>query len=227
MKAIFPFCFFLLALPCFLRAQDPDIEANERSVLEDIYRSSDHDTEMPTARRGKHNKRQTVPTGAFRLGCTCMDDSYSPTHASGACSGHGGVRFWHYRTPEGDTVRVMTARHERHPQPLNAEEMSEVNQKRAKRTANLPTVANPLGLSPAPLQPIIINPAEHSGGYFDWSDAAAISAIGLSLFFIVRMLLLWMDKNPEMAKYALRNLLRHRKRPPARKSRKTPGAPRM
>lgn len=222
MKANLPLLVLLYLLAFgHAAAQDPDIEANEQSVLEEQFRSSDLDHETPVARRDRDNRRKrvSVPEGAFRVGCICMDNSFSKHKSSGACSGHGGVRYWLYRTREGDTVRVLTARHEHHPQALNAEEMSELNQKRAEKTANL--------IKPNTLQPLVIHPAAEKDGYFDWSDAAAISAGGLSAYFIVRMVLQWIDKNPELVKYALRNMLRHRRRPAARKNRKTPPAPRV
>lgn len=222
------FLFLLFCLSCApalsvrTYAQDPDIEEDERSVLEDIFRSSDHDGSVPTnarQRKGK-TKRVSVPDGAFRIGCVCMDESASATRSTGACSGHGGVRYWLYRTKEGDTVRVLTGRHERHPQALNAEEMSNLAQVRTQRTKNL--TGSPEARSAA-IAPVMIMPAPAvHDGYFDWSDAAAISAMGLSLFFTVRMVLRWINHNEKLVRYALRNMLRRRKRPIARQNRQTP-----
>ena len=215
----------LLLLQLTVAAQDPDIAEDERGRMEEIFRTSDHETEVPTNRRQREGrtKRVSVPKGAFRIGCVCMDDSRSDTKSIGACSGHGGVRFWVYRTPAGDTVHVMTARHERHPHPLSAAEMSELSQKRADRTQNLPTVAKPVAPVPyaAPNQsPVVILP-DAAADRFTWGDALALAVTGVALYFIVRMVLRWAGTNEKLIRYALRHLLRPGKRPPARPLRKT------
>ena len=204
----------ILFAPTLTFAQDPDLESDEKARLEEIFRSSDHEGETPTNRRqrDKKVKRMSVPKGAFRVGCRCMDDTYSDTRSLGACSGHGGVRFWVYRTKEGDTVHVLTARHETHPQPLDAAEMSEISQKRADRVQNLtkPLAPVPYGATQTPM---VLLP-DHQG--LDWPDAAGLSIAGVAIFFILRMLLKWIQENENLFRYALHNLLRHRKRPPTR-----------
>ncbi len=40
-----------------------------------------------------------------------MDRSSSDRLAGGACAGHGGVRFWVYKTETGDTLHYATWRH--------------------------------------------------------------------------------------------------------------------
>jgi len=215
----------LLLLPLLCAGQDPDLEADEQARLEEIFRSSEQEGETPTNRRqrDKKVKRVSAPKGAFRIGCHCMDGSYSDTHSIGSCSGHGGVRFWVYRTREGDTVHVLTARHEIHPQPLDAAEMSELSQKRADRTQNLVKSVAPMPYS-APQNPVVVMP-ESDG--FDWPDAAALSAAGIALYFIVRLILRWLKDNERLVRYALRNLLRHRKRPPTRPRSENPGKKRL
>ncbi|MBV6443377.1 MAG: hypothetical protein EPGJADBJ_05116 [Saprospiraceae bacterium] len=216
----------LLLLPTAAPAQDPDLADDERARMEDIFRTSDHESETPTNRRQREGrtKRVSVPKGAFRIGCLCMDDTWSDTKSTGACSGHGGVRFWVYRTPAGDTVHVMTDRHERHPHPLSAAEMSELSQKRADRIQKLPTVANPLApvpyAAPTTTPPVVILP-DGAGDRFTWSDALALAVTGVALYFIVRMVLRWAGANDKLIRYALRHLLRPGKRPPARPVRKT------
>lgn len=218
-------CLLLLLLPLAAPAQDPDLEADEKARLEEIFRTSDHEGETPTNRRqrDKTAKRVSVPKGAFRIGCHCMDGSYSDTHSIGSCSGHGGVRFWVYRTREGDTVHVLTTRHETHPQPLDAAEMSELSQKRADRVENL---AKPIAPMPyaSPQNPVVVMP-ETDG--FDWPDAAALAAAGIALYFIVRLILRWLKDNERLVRYALRNLLRHRKRPPTRPRSQNPRKKRL
>ncbi|MCW5921255.1 MAG: hypothetical protein KIS77_02855 [Saprospiraceae bacterium] len=216
---------YLWLLPATALAQDPDIEANEQARIEEIFRTSEQAGETPTNHRQRQhkNKRVSVPKGAFRIGCVCMDDTHSDTRSTGACSGHGGVRFWVYRTREGDTVHILTARHELHPHPLSAEEMSELSRKRAARTQNLPTVA-PVPYS-APV--VVIPPQVEPTGGFGWSDAATLSIAGAAAFFIVRMILRWVNNNEKLVRYALRHLLRHRKRPPPRSNRKNPRKTRL
>lgn len=153
-----------------------------------------------------------------------MDDTRSLAHSTGA--GRGGVRYWFYRTTEGDTVRVLTGRHEQHPQPLDSVERSAVNPPPVPHTARQ---SGPLaGYSPV-LQPLFITtPAAPTpyyppagDGWFDWSDAATISGGGYALFLILRLLLRWIDAHQPLVRYALRHLLRFGRRPPARPRRKT------
>ena len=223
MKRFFLFCFLLPLFFGRLPAQDPDIDAGERARMEEIFRSSDREGETPVGRRqrGDKTKRVSVPKGAFRIGCICMDDTPSDTRSIGACSGHGGVRFWVYRTREGDTVHVLTGRHERHPQALDAAEMSEMSRKRAERTQNLPTVAKPATPVPyvSPSPPVVVLPDQTA--HFGWGDAAVLGAAGLTLFFIVRFVLEWAHQHENLVRYALRHLLRPGKRPAARPRRKT------
>jgi hypothetical protein len=220
----------LLLLPLHLFAQDPDLDADEAARMEEVFRTSDHDDEIPTNYRKRHGKqrRVSVPPGAFRIGCICMDDTRSDTRSTGACSGHGGVRYWVYRTTGGDTVHILTARHERHPHPLSAAEMSELSQKRAERTQNLPTVAKPL--QPVPYSapaPVVVLPSTEAADQFTWVEAALFAVGGVSLYFTIRLLLQWVNNNEKLVRYALRNLLRHRKRPAARPNRKTPPKARL
>ncbi len=216
---------FLVLFPGFALAQDPDIESDEQARMEEIFRTSEEEKETPTNRRQREGKKKrvSVPKGAFRIGCVCMDDTHSDTRSIGACSGHGGVRYWVYRTPAGDTVHILTARHERHPHPLDAAEMSELSQKRAARTQNLPTVAKPLAPVPyaAPTQPPVVILPDAGADRFGWGDALALAVTGVALYFIVRMVLRWAGANESLIRYALRHLLRPGKRPPARQVRKT------
>lgn len=231
-----PFLFLPIVIVCFspllLHAQDPDIEANEKSALEEIFRSSDHSGEIPTSARergGHFKKRVSVPRGAIRTGCVCMDGSTSDAHSTGACSGRGGVRFWVYRTKEGDTVQILTARHERHPQALDSAELSEINRPRPPARRSATTVQpqiQPIILSPVATR-LLSDPAPVDHSWFDWSDAAAITGGGLSIFLTLRLLLRWIHNHQTLVRYALRHLLRFGKRPPPRKSRKSAGKTRV
>lgn len=220
---LLPWLFFL---PIAAISQDPDIEANEAARMEEIFRTSEQEGETPTNRRqrDKKTKRVSVPRGAFRIGCQCMDGSHSDTRSTGACSGHGGVRYWVYRTLEGDTVHVLTARHEAHPQPLDAAEMSELSQKRADRTQQIAKPISPVPYA-APQLPVVVMP--EASDHFGWPDAAVVSAAGLALYFTMRLLLRWLKENETLVRYALRNFLRHRKRPPTRPGGENPRKKRL
>lgn len=221
---------FFLLLSCGAPggfAQDPDIAENETSVLEEIFRTSELDGETPTNARARRaspaNRRMSAPPGARRVGCICMDDTRSPARSAGACSGRGGVRYWLYRQLEGDTVRVLTGRHERHPHPLDSVERSALN---PVRPPARPRAGSPAGLTS--LQPIILSPAmpqtslPADKGWFDWSDAAAITGGGWAIYLTLRMILRWIDTHQPLVRYALRHFLRFGRRPAARKSRKNP-----
>ncbi|MCB0530257.1 MAG: hypothetical protein KDC65_17385 [Saprospiraceae bacterium] len=230
----FPRCFIRLACLCGLAvllaqetlpAQDPDIADNERSAMEEYFRTSELDGETPVA--GSRKKRVSVPAGARRIGCICMDESKSPARSIGACSGHGGVRYWLYRTREGDTVRIITGRHERHPHPLDSLERSALappkpskNRQSASGAPAAPTVI----VMP---QPYGAMPASPQADRMDWSDAAGISAGGLFSYLILRLLSGWTDRHIPRLQHVLRDLLRHRKRQTAGKNRKGAGPTRL
>jgi len=215
--------FLLTALaPWPARAQDPDLEADERAAMEEYFRTSEQPGETPVnarKRRG-HGKRVSVPAGAVRVGCVCMDDSRSDTRSIGACSGHGGVRYWLYRTREGDTVRVLTARHEQHPHPLDSAERSAlVPPGRSRRDghahAPVPYAAPSTVIYVQPLQPDGAAPEPDT----DWPEVAGLTAGGILSLLAMRLLLGWADKHIPFLSDALRYLLRSRKRPPSRKDR--------
>ena len=216
-------CCWLALLP-WSAAQDPDIADDEQARMEEIFRTSERAGEVPTGRRQRdgRSKRVSVPKGAFRVGCVCMDDTQSDTRSGGACSGHGGVRFWVYRTVSGDTVHVLTARHERHPHALTAAEMSEISRKRADRIQQLsaaPKAPAPVPYA-APQPPVVILPYG-AGDRWNWGSALGMAVAAATFFFIARMVLRWVAAHENLIRYALRHLLRPRKRPAARPLRKT------
>jgi hypothetical protein len=152
-----------------------------------------------------------------------MNGEQSQAHSAGACSGRAGVRYWLYKTLENDTIRVLTGRHERHPHPLDSAELAETNRPRPKTAKTLAAPLAPI------IQPIIWSPpvsnltpgtAVSDGGWFDWSDAAAITGGGFTLFLTLRYLLTWVHQHQSLVRYALRHLLRFGKRPPPRPRRK-------
>lgn len=216
---------FLLSFPAF--AQDPDLADDESARLEEIFRTSDQPGEIPTGKRKRayKNKRVSVPKGAFRIGCICMDDSRSDTHSTGSCSGHGGVRYWVYRTVEGDTAHILTARHEKHPHALSANELSELSQKRTDRSQRLMKAAAaavaPMAYTYPSSPQVVMMPAPAETAYrFGWGEVLAVCIAGIFLYSTVRLVLRWADQHPHLFRYVLRHLLRHRKRPAPRPDRK-------
>ncbi len=194
-----------------LHAQDPDIEANERRVVEEYFRTSEQPGETPTNRRQREQgtKRVSPPPGAARVGCICMDDTRSKATSIGACSGHGGVRFWLYVQPNGDTVRITTARHERHPHPLGSIERSELVSAAEKKQRS--TGAN------APMVVIVQMPSPSDDNPFTaptWPEVIGIIILAAITLRAIYLLLLWADYQIPFLVDALRDYLRHRRRPP-------------
>jgi len=199
-----------------LNAQDPDIEANEAEAIRDYFRTSELPGENPT--RG--GKRVSAPAGAMRVGCICMDETHSATRSTGACSGHGGVRFWLYKTVEGDTVRVLTGRHERHPHALDSVERSELIQPEersvTKQKSAVPQVviiqnSLPPSISPYVDYPMHQEPHPWSMG---WPDVVALAIVCTTVVLLVRMFIVWFTQNAPWLQDALPDLLRPGKRPP-------------
>lgn len=203
-------------------AQDPDIEANERAAMEDFFRTSEQSGETPVnarQRRG-HAKRVSVPKGAVRIGCVCMDDTRSPARSIGACSGHGGVRYWLYRTIEGDTTRVLTGRHEFHPHPLDSAERSALVPPDRDKGRNNAGPAGAAGTTVIVVQPVMYTTPEsvlpEPEPATDWPEVAGLTAGGIILLLALRLMMGWTDKHMPYLSDALRYLLRSRRRPPAR-----------
>jgi hypothetical protein len=119
--------------PVQIENKDPELETYEfvdsleEDLWDDIFKTSDLEEERNT-RPGKtfHNKANEIqtpaPKGAIRVGCICMDEIKEVRRGRGACSGHGGVRFWLYKMPDGEILKHPTARHHDHPTALVKEE---------------------------------------------------------------------------------------------------------
>ena len=65
-----------------------------------------------------------APEGSERVGCICMDEVSMDLKGTGACSGHGGVRYWFYELENGEEFLLPTERHKFHPSPLTEEEIN-------------------------------------------------------------------------------------------------------
>ncbi|MEZ4885635.1 MAG: hypothetical protein R3E32_12955 [Chitinophagales bacterium] len=101
---------------------------------DDVRRTSEGKGEKGTQYQRKNQNFKGV---GRRVGAMCMDDSMQEEGGRGACSGHGGVRFWLYEKEDGTIERIATQRHLDHPDPLDSEEMSYLAAVNEERKENL------------------------------------------------------------------------------------------
>ncbi|AFC23015.1 hypothetical protein [Saprospira grandis] len=116
----------------------PLIDSIEADEWEEELRSSDLEKERPVAPPADQPKtapatpkyvqsNRPEPDRTKRLGCICMDEEQQDLKGRGACSGHGGVRYWVYAQANSDVLlRYPTERHELHPQALSTDELSQL-----------------------------------------------------------------------------------------------------
>lgn len=93
------------------------------SAQEDFWEQTWRSSEQPGERAStfRWHKGSAPPSGR-RIGAICMDDTRQDDAGRGACSGHGGVRFWIYQTHGDSIVLHPSERHWNHPEPLSPEE---------------------------------------------------------------------------------------------------------
>lgn len=215
-----PLVFFLLltGASTLLWAQDDPPQSGDLTAADGsgVFRSSDQPGETPTGRRDRYKVKIDLPPGSFRVGCFCMDGSFSPAQSIGACSGHGGVRYWLYRTPEADTIRYPTDRHVGHPAPYSAAEMSSMARRKDFHSYPYPAdSAAQVTIGPAPYPWLPPDGPRDDFDLFDWSDVAGIGAAGGWAYAIMRLLLRYADNNEPLLRDALDYFLRRSRRPPA------------
>jgi hypothetical protein len=100
----------------------PKVEAVATDSLEEEeedYRSSADENERAT----QYKRVQKPPKNGMRVGCICMDYIDQEVTGTGACAGHGGVRFWLYQLADASIVEYPTRTHNEHPDALNADEI--------------------------------------------------------------------------------------------------------
>lgn len=95
-----------------------------RAAWDERLRTSDDDPAR--ARDWRRRPAQDYPRDKERVGCICMDGSFSESTGRGACSTRGGVRYWVYAYAGGDTLHWATPRHRAHPEALNQAELSQL-----------------------------------------------------------------------------------------------------
>lgn len=90
-------------------------------------------SEMKKEATGGYPRISTKKPDGVRVGCICMDNDRQDNKGTGACNGHGGVRFWLYQQGDGRVYEYPTKRHKEHPSPLAAEELSNLTYYNHKR----------------------------------------------------------------------------------------------
>jgi hypothetical protein len=103
---------------------DSLLKGDREADWDENYRTSDEDGE-----KGTRFSFDVVhaPEGSERIGCICMDEISMDLKGTGACSGHGGVRFWIYELENGDEFLLQTERHKSHPSLLTEEELNNLS----------------------------------------------------------------------------------------------------
>lgn len=150
---------------------DSLLKGDEEGNWDEDYRTSDEDGEKGTQ---FSFDVVHVPEGAKRVGCICMDDITMDLKGTGACSGHGGVRFWVYELKDGGEFLLATDRHKFHPSPLTDEE---------KRNLSAFSRKQKYGDSYG----------SKGNGRMSWEELLAIMAICVTIAYIVKTF--WGDKN--------------------------------
>lgn len=105
----------------------PDPLPIEAAPIEDYDTEEWHSQPLePEATGGYARTRSKRPKGS-RIGCICMDNNRQDSRGGGACSGHGGVRFWLYEQRDGRILEHPTKRHKMHPSAFSDEELSNLS----------------------------------------------------------------------------------------------------
>lgn len=108
-------------------------------LVDDLITWIEKEEEEEELRSSKMKKAPTKPPLGDRIGCICMDNDRQLKTGTGACSGHGGVRFWLYQQKDGFVLEFPTKRHQNHPAPLSAEEQSQLAAHKSKNNAQQAT----------------------------------------------------------------------------------------
>lgn len=88
------------------------------SWWDQVFRTSDIEGE----KSARYNSNSAAIKGK-KIGCVCMDYDVQDNAGRGACGGHGGVRFWLYKTPNDSIAQQPTDRHKAHPKSLSEQEV--------------------------------------------------------------------------------------------------------
>lgn len=102
----------------YLREQDSLDTTHDEGWDEHLHTS---DMEGDTA--AQYFYRHSPPPEGVRVGCVCMDGDQTEQTGFGACSGHGGVRFWLYKITPDSIIPYPTRRHFEHPDELTMAEL--------------------------------------------------------------------------------------------------------
>jgi hypothetical protein len=117
-----------------------------QAPIEDIITWIDSEEELHTSKikdTPDFTKQQNYQPSENRVGCICMDDNRQNKQGTGACSGHGGVRFWLHQQDNGLILEFPTLHHKKHPAPLSFEELSKLVSYKSKQKRHKDTNPNP------------------------------------------------------------------------------------
>lgn len=143
-------------------------QLSDEELWDTAYHTSDEEGEKST----QYHHRESPPDGAIRTGCECMDGEVLEQKGQGACSGHGGVRYWRYQLVDGDLYLMPTDRHRDHPEPLSKTEIQNLS---AHNTG-------------APKSYFY-----RRGSSMSWMDMVSLLIICLTVAYVAR--LIWQDGN--------------------------------
>lgn len=106
------------------RTSKDSLRLSPENLIEWIE-SEDDDLHTSKMKNDNHftKEKKHEPSGN-RIGCICMDNNRQNRQGTGACSGHGGVRFWLHQQENGFILEYPTSHHKKHPAPLSFEELS-------------------------------------------------------------------------------------------------------
>lgn len=148
---------------------------SDEELWDTAYHTSDEAGEKSTG----YEHREQAPKGAVRIGCECMDGEMQDKKGQGACSGHGGVRYWRYRLVSGDLHLMPTDRHLDHPAPLTPAEI---------RNLSAHNTSTPRGYKYG------------RRGDMSWTDMVSLLIICLTIAYVAR--LIWHhDKRPNRGEH--------------------------
>ncbi|WMX17547.1 hypothetical protein [Aureispira sp. CCB-E] len=109
-----------------LDTPNDSIKLSPENLIEWIESEED---DLYTSKMTNNNysaKEKNQKPSGNRIGCICMDNDRQNRQGTGACSGHGGVRFWLHQQENGLILEYPTSHHKRHPAPLSYDELSKL-----------------------------------------------------------------------------------------------------
>lgn len=101
-----------------------DVPPKEPTSEEQRLEEEEEELRTSKMEESYYKRTQRQPPDEPRIGCICMDSEHQDNKGAGACSGHGGVRFWLYKNEAGEILEYPTQRHKDHPTKLTSKELT-------------------------------------------------------------------------------------------------------